>query len=70
MPDALSKTIPLWCAVLNRVLFPEDLTSHGLHTPPQAVSESEASQIETRLEGFVERFRVCRSRSPFTQFYS
>ncbi|KAK4191426.1 putative tRNA A64-2'-O-ribosylphosphate transferase [Podospora australis] len=55
-PDALSKTVPTWCAVLNRVLFPEDISCHGLHVPPNTVSESEASQISARLSEFVDSF--------------
>lgn len=53
MPDALSKTVPIWCAVWNRVLFPEVLEAHTLHTPPQCVSPSEHAQIERKLDGFV-----------------
>jgi tRNA A64-2'-O-ribosylphosphate transferase len=49
MPDALSKTIPIWCCVLNRLLFPDNLESHKLHTPPQVVSESEHAQITSLL---------------------
>ncbi|GAB1314164.1 tRNA A64-2'-O-ribosylphosphate transferase [Madurella fahalii] len=58
MPDALSKTLPTWCSVLNRVLFPDLAGSHGLVTPGSAVSASEASQIEARLPGFVASFRA------------
>lgn len=57
IPDALSKTIPIWCCVLNRVLFPEDEARHGLHTPPNAVSASEHAQMEARIPDFVESFR-------------
>lgn len=53
MPDALSKTAPIWCAVFNRVFFPTALEAHRLRTPPHTVSESEHSQIEGRIEGFV-----------------
>ncbi len=56
MPDALSKTIPIWCCVLNRVLFPLDTDSHLLHLPSDVVSASEGSQIEDRLDDFVQRF--------------
>ncbi|CAG8961479.1 hypothetical protein HYFRA_00013931 [Hymenoscyphus fraxineus] len=52
MPDALSKTIPIWCSVVNRVLFPENTKSHDLHTPPQAVSSSEHAQITALLPSF------------------
>ncbi|GAA5844979.1 hypothetical protein JCM11251_003170 [Rhodosporidiobolus azoricus] len=66
-PDALSKTIPLWCAVLNRarvLLSPPfkgenaDVTPEewdemgGLYTSPQAVGRSEHSQIEVKIEGW------------------
>ncbi|KAK8246769.1 tRNA A64-2'-O-ribosylphosphate transferase [Phyllosticta capitalensis] len=53
MPDALSKTIPTWCAVWNRLLFPDDPKAHQLYTPRQSVSESEHSQIAARLDSFV-----------------
>lgn len=53
MPDALSKTIPIWCSVLNRYLFPSNLSSHQLHTPPQVVSKSEHAQISALLPSFV-----------------
>ncbi|XXH00057.1 hypothetical protein Hte_006399 [Hypoxylon texense] len=51
MPDALSKTVPIWCCVLNRVLFPDAPGSHHhqLFTPPNAVSPSEHAQIEARI---------------------
>ncbi|KAK0280771.1 tRNA A64-2'-O-ribosylphosphate transferase [Friedmanniomyces endolithicus] len=57
MPDALSKTIPIWIAVLNRLLFPQKSGYHGLHTPPDVVSLSEHAQIEARIPGFVESLR-------------
>ncbi|KAI1746293.1 initiator tRNA phosphoribosyl transferase [Xylaria scruposa] len=50
MPDALSKTVPIWCCVLNRVLFPEAAAGlHRLYTPPNVVSRSEHSQAEARI---------------------
>ncbi|KAI0840107.1 initiator tRNA phosphoribosyl transferase [Hypoxylon sp. FL0890] len=49
MPDALSKTIPIWCCVLNHALFPDTPAFHGLYTPPNAVSQSEHSQIESKI---------------------
>jgi tRNA A64-2'-O-ribosylphosphate transferase len=51
MPDALSKTIPIWCAVLNQLLFPN--ASHDLFTPPQVVSRSEHAQITALLPTFL-----------------
>ncbi|KAK4162759.1 putative tRNA A64-2'-O-ribosylphosphate transferase [Cladorrhinum sp. PSN259] len=55
-PDALSKTIPTWCAVLNRVLFPDIPSCHELFVPPNTVSDSEASQISARIPEFVSSF--------------
>jgi tRNA A64-2'-O-ribosylphosphate transferase len=52
MPDALSKTIPIWCSVVNRQLFPDDKESHDLYTPPQVVSPSEHAQILALLPKF------------------
>ena len=68
MPDALSKTIPIWCAVLNRTLFPGLVHSsdragveeyHRFYTPPDCISASEDSQIEARIDGFVESLKAC-----------
>ncbi|KFY09688.1 hypothetical protein V492_05379 [Pseudogymnoascus sp. VKM F-4246] len=56
MPDALSKTIPIWCSVINRSLFPTKPEYHNLYTPPQAVSSSEHTQIAARLDDFAESF--------------
>ncbi|KKA28395.1 hypothetical protein TD95_000219 [Thielaviopsis punctulata] len=53
MPDALSKTVPIWCAVLNALLFPNLPSSHILHTPPAVVSASEHAQITALLPSFV-----------------
>ena len=53
MPDALSKTIPIWCAVLNAALFPDRPASHTLHTPPNVVSPTEHSQIAALLPTFL-----------------
>ena len=58
MPDALSKTVPIWCAVMNRLLFPERVEWHGFYTPEDVVGASEHSQIEARLSRFVEDFKV------------
>jgi hypothetical protein len=62
MPDALSKTIPIWCCVINRVLFATE-GQHAMYTPPQAVSSSEHAQISSRIDGFVQEFLVgiCRA---------
>ncbi|PWY75157.1 tRNA a64-2'-o-ribosylphosphate transferase [Aspergillus heteromorphus CBS 117.55] len=53
MPDALSKTIPIWCAVINRALFPSDTAFHAVEFPPNFLGASEESQIERRIDGFV-----------------
>ena len=53
MPDALSRTIPIWCSVLNRFLFPNEPSFHDLYTPPQVVSPSEHVQIIALLPSFL-----------------
>ncbi|KAI1110934.1 initiator tRNA phosphoribosyl transferase [Nemania sp. NC0429] len=63
MPDALSKTVPIWCCVLNRVLFPDEEESwssphHRLHTPPGVVSRSEHAQAEARIPEHVAALRA------------
>jgi tRNA A64-2'-O-ribosylphosphate transferase len=57
MPDALSKTIPIWCAIMNMTLFPDMPEYHQLHVPPQVISPSEKAQIEDRLTGFLQQFQ-------------
>ncbi len=58
MPDALSKTVPIWCAVMNRLLFDRLDQVIGLHTPMNVVAPSERSQIESRLDSFVSEAKV------------
>lgn len=58
MPDALSKTIPIWCAVINRLLFGEIHESQTLSTPNDVVGASEHSHIELLLHGFVAGVKV------------
>ncbi|EMC97001.1 hypothetical protein BAUCODRAFT_68731 [Baudoinia panamericana UAMH 10762] len=57
MPDALSKTVPIWVTVLNRVLFPERTDAHALRTPPEVVSNSEHAQIDEQLPAFAADLR-------------
>ncbi|KAK6593458.1 hypothetical protein H4I95_11247 [Botrytis cinerea] len=58
MPDALSKTIPIWCCVLNRVFFPDIPTAHKLYAPPQVVSDSEQAQMANLIPQFVQAFQT------------
>jgi tRNA A64-2'-O-ribosylphosphate transferase len=53
MPDALSKTVPIWIAVLNRLLFPDHLDECQLRTPEDFVSHSEHECINERIADFV-----------------
>lgn len=63
MPDALSKTIPIWCTIINRALFENHVSAQELYTPNDVVGESEHAQIKARLDGFSEGFRVNTSSS-------
>ena len=58
MPDALSKTIPIWCAVINQLLFEEVHENHMLSTPKGVVSASEHVHIQALLDGFVNNVEV------------
>ncbi|KAH8809336.1 tRNA a64-2'-o-ribosylphosphate transferase-like protein [Xylogone sp. PMI_703] len=54
IPDALSKTIPIWCCVINHFLFPSSiLEHHALYTPPQIISQTEHSQISALIPTFL-----------------
>ncbi|GJC82062.1 uncharacterized protein ColLi_04900 [Colletotrichum liriopes] len=58
MPDALSKTIPVWCTVINMALFPDLPHADRLFTPPNVVSASEHSQIAALLPSFLASLRA------------
>ncbi|KAG8955042.1 hypothetical protein FRC03_011303 [Tulasnella sp. 419] len=57
LPDALSKTVPIWCCVINNAVSQR----HGvpldtaLYTPPSAVSRSEATRIEANIPGWASK---------------
>lgn len=53
MPDALSKTVPVWTCVLNRLLFPDAEETRKLRTPEHVVGRSEHAQMEQRISQFV-----------------
>ncbi|KAJ6491677.1 initiator tRNA phosphoribosyl transferase [Mycena vitilis] len=60
LPDALAKTVPIWCAVVNRAVarrFPQKQEAKegwddALYTPPGAVSAQEHAQIASRVDGW------------------
>lgn len=58
LPDAFSKTVPIWVSVINRALFPDFPSTHRLQTPPPPddLGQSEISQVEFRLQGFAKAF--------------
>jgi tRNA A64-2'-O-ribosylphosphate transferase len=59
MPDAFAKTVPIWVVVMNIVLFPDVPESHTFQQPPEpyGLGDSEVSQIEKRLDGFVKALK-------------
>lgn len=61
MPDALSKTVPIWSAVMNRTLFPDATAYHDVQFPPDLLPASEESQIEGRINGLVASLRVSKA---------
>ncbi|EEQ38255.1 putative tRNA A64-2 -O-ribosylphosphate transferase [Clavispora lusitaniae] len=61
LPDALSKTVPIWCSVLNYIMFegenvPDQFSElaagNWLATPREMVSESEHASISERIASF------------------
>ncbi len=59
IPDALSKTIPIWCAVLNGLMLKDtnqDIAyDQLLYVPPETVSSSERSRMVKRLPELIEK---------------
>ncbi|CUA74343.1 putative protein C3F10,06c [Schizosaccharomyces pombe 972h-] [Rhizoctonia solani] len=62
-PDALSRTVPIWCAVINRALGLEDEHS-GLFTPPDSVSPSEHAQMEDGIDKWAELLNSSEYKLP------
>lgn len=61
IPDAFSKTVPIWCAVLNYACFGEA----ELFCPPGLVAPSEVSAIRARVPEWAARFKsVAASNVP------
>jgi tRNA A64-2'-O-ribosylphosphate transferase len=61
MPDSFSKTVPIWCCVINNALAGRSGLADWdirLHTPPSVVGESEKSQIEANVPSWVEALLV------------
>ncbi|RCK64453.1 tRNA A64-2'-O-ribosylphosphate transferase [Candida viswanathii] len=54
MPDALLKTIPIWCAVVNSILYGD---GDWLRTPRSMVSENEHNSIRKLIPSFVEEVK-------------
>ncbi|GBE80773.1 Uncharacterized protein SCP_0304920 [Sparassis crispa] len=60
IPDALSKTVPIWCTVVNRAIRSLNPMTQkrqwdtALCCPPGVVSSQEMAQIEERIDGWVD----------------
>lgn len=71
MPDALSKTVPIWCAVINIALQLRREDDGGtvdgwdttLYLPPNIVSPSEKAQIQGLLPGWAAALEVCHGQA-------
>ena len=75
LPDSLSRTIPIWCAVINLSVFHlaeqhsveldaalwEGCSQKFLFTPAEVISDEERSEIGARLDGLVSDFMACAS---------
>lgn len=61
MPDALAKTVPIWCVVLNRLLFENNKAGYELYVPRGVVGPSERIQIIAMLGSFVADAKVIGS---------
>lgn len=62
IPDALSKTVPIWCTVINRAVSRLQTKVADwplqLYTPPGAVSEQEHTQIERHIDSWADSLVV------------
>lgn len=64
LPDAFSRTIPIWCAVINRAIntyrsnnnIANDNWDIALHVPPRIVSPEEKTIVTQKLNSLVDSF--------------
>ncbi|KAK5781914.1 tRNA A64-2'-O-ribosylphosphate transferase PWA37_000677 [Arxiozyma heterogenica] len=75
MPDALSKTIPIWCAVLNHLMLKSKENNidynNLLFTPNETVSLSERSSIIEKLPKLseqLERLKIVDGKTMYNDF--
>ncbi|KAK0196006.1 initiator tRNA phosphoribosyl transferase [Armillaria mellea] len=73
IPDALSKTVPIWCAVVNRAMrirHPEITINWDteLYAPPSTVSSQEHDQILPLLDGWAEALAKSSYALPRLQY--
>lgn len=58
IPDALSKTIPVWCAVINTlILEASNRSEEVLFCPPGTVPQSEYDRIKDRIPSLVKKLK-------------
>ncbi|CAI4035750.1 hypothetical protein SMKI_13G4020 [Saccharomyces mikatae IFO 1815] len=61
IPDALSKTVPIWCAVLNTIMLQETEENFdidkALYLPPETVPKSEYDMIKRKIPELVTKLR-------------
>lgn len=67
MPDALSKTVPIWCTVINiaiQLRREEEMDDWDmtLYLPPNIVSPSEREQIQAMLPTWAAALEVSGSQ--------
>ena len=58
IPDALSKTIPIWCCTINRAVHrirPRKAWDIDFHSLPSVVSPSEHAHIESQIESLTDK---------------
>ena len=60
MPDALSKTVPIWCAVINSSITGGEQWGRA-YLANESVSAQEASYVNDLIPSFVKSFKVVNS---------
>jgi tRNA A64-2'-O-ribosylphosphate transferase len=50
-PDSFTRTVPIWCAVINKLLGLSDAPHGELHMP-DSISASEADQVRQKVDGW------------------
>ena len=52
-PDSMTSTIPIWCAMINCIIFENGQNFHKYYYPPEWISKSHTEEICHKMQSFL-----------------